>query len=484
MTRGNRADVVIVGGGFVGMAAAAALSDGRRRIVVLEARAGADPRFRGELIHPPGVEVLRGLGLLEPLIQAGGVPVAGFAVVLDEDRPSRVLRYEEVPHGAPRGLAIAHQDMVAALRREVVKRPGVEFHAGQRVEGLLHDEGRIAGVYTAQGTEVPADLTIVAEGRHSKLRRALGFAEETQLLSFTAALRLEGARLPYPSYGHVFLGTWGPILAYHIGDPGVRMCIDLPVTTGKGHEAVQRFLTAECAPSVPEPLRGALLRAIRKEPLEICANHAIYTQRCTAPGVALVGDSGGCSHPLTATGMTIGLNDIRVLADELDEGGPTDAALTRYQRRRYAFVRAREILAQGMYDVFRGGDAGAKALRSGLFRYWGGSPRARATSLALLSGHDSRLIVFVSEYLNVVGQSAASVLGGASDTPGLRGRAATLRGLVRTAYTEFDRTVSMVYKDVKARRTPQPIVLSAATRGARASLSPATAAGPETRFET
>lgn len=482
MARMNRADVVIVGGGFVGMAAAAALSNGRRRIVVLEARAGADPRFRGELIHPPGVQVLAGLGLLEPLIQTGGVPVSGFAVVLDQARPSRVLRYDEVPRGATRGLAIAHQDMVASLRREAMKRPGVEFHAGQRVEGLLHDQGRIAGVFTARGDEVRADLTIVAEGRHSRLRRALGFAEETSLLSFTAALLVEGARLPYPDFGHVFLGTWGPILAYHIGAQRIRMCVDLPVTAGKGQTAVQRFLTSETAPSVPEPLRGDLLRALREGPVEMCANHAIYTQRCTAPGVALVGDSGGCSHPLTATGMTIGLNDIRVLADELDQGGPTDAALARYQRRRYAFVRAREILAQGMYDVFRGGDVGARALRSGLFRYWGGSPRARATSLALLSGHESHMLSFVAEYLNVVGQSAASVLEDDLDTPGIRGRTAALRGLLRTAYIELERTATMVYKDVQGRRTPQPIELSASARGPSAPR-PATSE-PETRFET
>jgi 2-polyprenyl-6-methoxyphenol hydroxylase-like FAD-dependent oxidoreductase len=63
-------DVVIVGGGFVGLAAAAALADSRRRIVVLEARAGADPRFRGELIHPHGVAVLEGLGLRAPLERA------------------------------------------------------------------------------------------------------------------------------------------------------------------------------------------------------------------------------------------------------------------------------------------------------------------------------------------------------------------------------------------------------------------------------
>src|SRR5687767_9573701 len=108
-------DVVIVGGGFSGSAAAAALADGRRRVVVLEARTGPDPRFRGELIHPPGVMVLSQLGLLPALKAAGGVDVDGFATMLDRDHPTVLLRYREIVGGSPCGLAIAHQDMVDAM---------------------------------------------------------------------------------------------------------------------------------------------------------------------------------------------------------------------------------------------------------------------------------------------------------------------------------------------------------------------------------
>jgi 2-polyprenyl-6-methoxyphenol hydroxylase-like FAD-dependent oxidoreductase len=466
-----RTDVVVVGGGFAGLCAAAALSNGRRRVIVLEARSGTDPRFRGELIHPPGVTVLSRLGLHEPLLRAGGVPVEGFAVVLESGRAPIPLAYREVAGGAPRGLAIAHQDMVACLRAEVARRPGVEVRIGVRVAELLGGGGPVEGVRTASGEEIRAPLTVVAEGRHSKLRRALGFAEETELLSFTAALVTERVALPREGFGHVFLGPWGPILAYAIDDRRVRMCIDLPVGSGKGPDAVKAFLRTECAPSVPEPLRAAMLRALEAEAPEICANHKIVTHRCAAPGVALVGDSGGCSHPLTATGMTIALNDIRTLSEELDRGGDQgdaiDAALERYQRRRYGFSRAREILAEGLYDVFRRGDEGARAVRGGLTRYWTSGPRARAASLALLSGHESRLRAFVAEYLWVVGASAAGVVGGAAE-----GCRAMLDGLGHTAYDQLARTVALVYRDT-VRRAPQPIAAISeawAARGGRESV--------------
>src|SRR5262249_4467260 len=157
-----------------------------------------------------------------------------------------------------------------------------------------------------------------------------------------------------------------------------------------------------------------------------CANHAIQTRRCATPGVALVGDSGGCCHPLTATGLTTGLNDVSVLAEELARAPAVDAALTRYQKRRYRYVRAREILADALYEVFRGEESGMEAIRSGVIRYWQGSARARAASMALLSGQESGFGVFIGEYVRVVGQAAYDVVAGEARAPSWSGRGAAL----------------------------------------------------------
>jgi 2-polyprenyl-6-methoxyphenol hydroxylase-like FAD-dependent oxidoreductase len=454
----ERADVVIVGGGFAGMCAARALADGRRRILVLEARTGTDPRFRGELMHPPAVEILDQLGLLQPLVEAGGVMVDGFAVVLADQKPVVTLPYAELGGNAGRGFSMEHPRMVACFRREVSRDRGVELRTGVRVAELIREGEAVLGVRTESGEEIRAPLTVVADGRHSKVRKALDFPESTRLLSYTAAVLVDAAELPRPGHGHVFYGTWGPILAYPIDGGRVRMCLDIPLDTVKGKAAVDAFIRAECAPHVPEPLRSAMLRALEAHETEMCATHSISTRRCTAPGVVLVGDSCGCSHPITAAGMMVALNDIRTLAEELNKGGDLAAALARYQNRRYEFVRAREILAEGLYDVFRGGDDGARAMRNGLFRYWTSGPRARAASMSLLSGRESRLRAFIAEYFSVVGESAVSVLGGADAVGADGGRRGAAGGLARTAYEQLRRTAALVYNDVQRREIlPAPI---------------------------
>jgi squalene monooxygenase len=442
-------DVIIVGGGFAGSTVAAALANGRRSVLLLEARSGPDPRFRGELIHPPGVSVLERLGLLGPLSQAGGFHATGFAVIPAGDPDAVVLPYAEVEGGRPTGFAMDHREMIAVLRREAGKRPGVEVQTGQRVAELLREGDRVVGVRTADGTEHRAPLTVVAEGRHSKLRGAAGFREQSRLLSWTAALLVRDTTLPQPGFGHVILGAPGPILAYPIGQKEVRMCIDIPSDLAKGREAVMELLRSRYAPLVPEPLRTSMLASIADESFEMCANHAIYTNACVQPGLALVGDAAGCSHPLAATGMTIVLTDVRILAEELAEKATLDEALGAYQRRRYRFARGREVLSDALFEVFRAADPGNGALREGMYRYWRGSRRARAASVGVLSGHDERVTGFVAEYLRVFfGTTGHILLGRGGGT--LRERLSCLDLAVRSSWTRMDRAFQIMYQNLRA----------------------------------
>ena len=399
-------DVIVVGGGFTGMSVAAALSQLGARVKVFEAAQKTDPRFRGELIHPRGVRALAQLGLKGPLFANGGVEVKGFAVTQHASSTATLLPYGE--EQGP-GLGIDHHQMVLTLRREVGLRANVQIFTEQRIVDFVHEHERVVGVKHADGIEHRADLVVAADGRQSKLRALLGLEPEVELLSYTVAFGVEG-ELPNGRMGHVFLGALGPILAYPYGEGLIRFCVDVPLNTAKGREAIVELLTTQYAPVVPEPLRSAMVKSLRERPFEMCANHSIHTSACAAPGVVLVGDAGGCAHPLTASGMTNAMNDVLTLADVCAEAGPTDAALAEYQRRRYDFVRMRELFTDSLYEVFRGQDEGGKALQDGVFRYWGSSERSRRASMDILSGEELRVRKFVTEYTRVFQGSAVQVL--------------------------------------------------------------------------
>jgi 2-polyprenyl-6-methoxyphenol hydroxylase-like FAD-dependent oxidoreductase len=439
------ADIAIVGAGFTGAFAAAALADGRRRIVVLDANPAGRRQFGGELIHAAGVDMLAALGLWPVLASATGARVDGFCVSASAEDAPVILRYGDVPESRPGGLALDHQEIVSRARARLAASPGVEVRTGERVVDVLRKSGRVAGVRTAAGTEVAAKLTLIADGRHSRLRQAVGIRARQRAVSLSAILLARDASPPSRRYAHICLGAPGPILAYAMREHDVRFCIDVPIAVDRTRERLTHLLRSRYAPGLPEPLRSAMFTALDSAAVELCGNHTVYTDRCTVPGAALLGDAAGCSHPLTASGMTNSLSDIRILAEELGAAGSVDAALTRYAVRRYRFVRIREILADQLYEAFRGDGAGPHAIRAGIFRYWRTSAHGRAATVALLSGDDARLRTFVAEYVRVMCQSIHGVVVGHGGDGSLRRRAHSLAGLVRESLELLNRVGAGVY---------------------------------------
>jgi squalene monooxygenase len=442
---GAEYDIAIVGAGFTGACAAAALADGHRRILVLDAHPAGRPQFGGELIHAAGVDMLIGLQLWPILQHPDGERVDGFYVSTDAGDPPVRLPYGDVPTLRPGGLAIEHRQIVSRMRAHIAGRPGVDVRTGQRVVDVAWDDGRVVGVKTASGEQIRAALTLIADGRHSRTRRALGIRARKRAVSLSAIVTAENESLPERSYACICLGASGPSLVYGLRNRDVRFCIDVPITDDVKREHVALRLREEYAPRLPEPLRAQLLKALDSGPMELCGNYMVQTDRCTAPGAALIGDSAGCSHPLTASGMTNSLSDIRILTDELRAGATLDEALARYEVRRYRFVRIREILAEELYEAFRAEGAGERAIRTGIFRYWRTSARGRAATVALLSGDDARLSTFVGEYLRVMRESIQGVVLGPKRDASLRGRAHSLAGLLKDSLELLNRVGAGVY---------------------------------------
>jgi 2-polyprenyl-6-methoxyphenol hydroxylase-like FAD-dependent oxidoreductase len=438
-------DIAIVGAGFTGGFAGAALADGRRRIIVLDAHPAGRPQFGGELIHAAGIDMLVSLRLWPILEGAGGERVDGFRVSTDAGDPPVTLPYRDVPALRPGGRAIEHGRIVSSVRQYLAGRSDIELHTGQRVVDVIWRNGRVAGVKTASGHEITAAVTLIADGRHSRTRKAVGIAARKRAVSLSALTTAANESLPERRYACICLGAPGPSLAYSLRDRDVRFCVDVPIADDVTRDRVAARLRGEYAPKLPDPLRGQLLHALESGHLELWVNYIVQTDRCTLPGAALIGDAAGCSHPLTASGMTNSLSDIHILSEELRASDTLDEALARYEVRRYRFVRIREILAEELYEAFRAEGAGARAIRTGIFRYWRTSARGRAATVALLSGDDARLSTFVGEYLRVMRESIHGVVLGPTNDLSLRGRATSLAGLLKDSLELLNRVGAGVY---------------------------------------
>ncbi len=422
-------DVVVAGGSIAGSTTAVAL--GQRGFKVLLAEAGLPnaKRLAGELLHPPAVEALEGLGLAEPLRAAGAVPVYGFAVVRGPTDRGVLLSYSEIPGGRGTGLALEHATITRTLFDAASARPNVTAWEGARVleANGLEGTGAFAEAtvrHSRGDVRVATRIVVSAEGRSSKLRDQVGIETTEEPPFRMAGWKVPGGRLPYPGYGHVFTGGPTATLAYQVSLDAVRVMFEIP----HGEDDVPEALLH----ALPEPFRSDVRNAMANEPRASARFVGFRPAKVASGRLAVVGDAGGCVHPLIASGMSFCIGDALRLADAL--GDPSQLltqGLLQYERQRKGPMRTRSALGPAMVEALCSSDPSMQLLRHGLFRYWDRSSRGRGVSMGLLSTREDSMLVMAREYALVCAHALTGLAAPLGDAvPRGTGRAA-VSGLVR-----------------------------------------------------
>lgn len=478
----ERYDAVIIGAGMAGCATAQAMaladSSSARRILLIDRHRGVSPRFAGEYIHPRGAQVLEDLGFYGPLKQAGAVDVDGFTVLERADGRLVELPYAAIPDTRPHGLAVHHKTLVRVMRKVVRERSQVELCEGWVLQDVLRDRRDVVcGALLRDAKDktktrtVHTNLLIGADGKASAVRKLIGLPDERQTIGFTVGIELHEAAVSSRRFANVILGAWGPVLVYPIarepdGSLLFRMTIDLPhALPAKGARLVD-FLYDAFIPFLPSELaeQAASVILARKGHLEMAPTVNLPAPRAIAAGVALVGDAAGCSHPITASGMTMGLRDAETIGLEAKRRANVDrrepwlniASLRRYRNEHDRYVPTRQALADAIYEAFRGGNEGARAIQRALFEYWMSGPEARRRSMALLSCSEGRPSVFLTEYLKTAGHAVSCCLvpRHAQHYP-VRDRARQVRGAVGMAGAKLGLVADVMWAQLRPAWLPR-----------------------------
>ncbi|MCS7477227.1 FAD-dependent monooxygenase [Umezawaea endophytica] len=157
--------VVVVGGGPVGLWLAAELRLGGAAVTVLEAREERDPHSKALTIHPRTLEVLACRGIVDRFLAEGMRIPSGHFAGLDARMDFRVL---DTPY--PFTLALP-QARTEELLEEHALSVGVEVRRGERVDGLVQHDDRV----TVRGAStVEASYVVGCDGARSTVRGAAG----------------------------------------------------------------------------------------------------------------------------------------------------------------------------------------------------------------------------------------------------------------------------------------------------------------------
>jgi 2-polyprenyl-6-methoxyphenol hydroxylase-like FAD-dependent oxidoreductase len=223
--------VVVVGGGVAGLGSSLLLARQGHSVTVVERDdtpmpASADEAFEWDRRGAPQVRhshafLSRLVGQLrrdEPDIYAQLLAEGATEMRFGDDLPPTITDFQRQPGDDELVmLACRRTTFEWVVRRAALAEGRVTFRTGVGVDGLLSrpdGEGprRVVGVHLADGSTLPAELTIVAAGRRSALDEWLAAAgictppeevEDTGIVYFSRFYRLRDGQHPPPRSGPI-----------------------------------------------------------------------------------------------------------------------------------------------------------------------------------------------------------------------------------------------------------------------------------------
>ncbi|MER5319010.1 FAD-dependent oxidoreductase [Streptosporangium roseum] len=318
--------VLVAGAGPVGLTAALTLARGGVPVTVLEAGPGLAAESRASTFHPPTLEMLAGLAVLDELM-ALGLVVRTFQYRDRSGGPIATLDMGALTGETPYPFRVqCEQSKLTPILLDHLRRHGGEVVFGQEVRSVRSHPGGVVAT-TAGGDAFTGDWLIGADGAPSAVRRALGIPFEgiTYPERFLVASTEEdvGGLLPgIEPINYVFDPQEWLVL---LRTPD-HWRVLLPTPPGTPDEAELARLPARLR-SVADPGRDWTVAHA-----SLYRVHQRVAARFRQGRALLAGDAAHVNNPLGGLGMNSGIHDAVLLATALLTGRPPAAHPRREDR--------------------------------------------------------------------------------------------------------------------------------------------------------
>lgn len=369
MAEQTRFDVLIVGGGPVGLAQALALVQSARgiRVGLVDRRPLSVPRDNRASAIAAGVRrVFEAMGVWQKML-AESQPISAMRItdsgVGDLSRPLFLSFEGDVVPGEAFAHMVPNRVMGEVLLEAVARQ--ITVIAPAELTGITSDN-QLARLTLSDGRVLTAPLVIAADGARSALRDMVGIGVIGHDYGQTGLVTTISHALPHDGIAYEHFRPTGPFASLPL--PGNRSSLVWTETTEKAQHFLGLDQTALALEI--EDVMGSTLGAVTvDEPLMGFPLRLQIARDFIAPRLALIGDAAHVVHPIAGQGLNLGLKDVAALAEVvvdairlgLDHGTPE--ILARYQSWRRLDVSAMAMVTDQMNRLFSNDIAPVRALR-------------------------------------------------------------------------------------------------------------------------
>lgn len=350
-------DVVIVGGGVIGLTAALSMSRQSLRVALIESveppvyTHKQQPEIRVSALSARNYQWLLGYDINNHLFKDKVHRYTDMRVWDNESRAYIEFSYDVLKYDCL-GVVIENSHLQYALYQQLLNEP-VDMNYSQRVE-RIHNTDNFVEIQTTSGECYHSKLLIAADGASSSVRKQLNFSVNIENYNSHAIVGYIQCENPLTKTALQAFNFSGPVGLLPFGQNRYSFVWSLPNNTSeKFFKSPEKIFLQNLKRVINYDLGDIDLISDRG----IFPLKRLFAKSFVMGRAVLVGDAAHVVHPLAGQGLNLGIEDVMELSSCVSEKLFKDnqclgLSLRKYQRRRYALVRETSTLIDGLYHLF------------------------------------------------------------------------------------------------------------------------------------